>query len=613
MISKDNDKGKVLSKRVSIIATVIFVIMLIIIFRLYYLQVFQADRYKMLADKNRISTRIIIPHRGLIYDRNMTPLAINQQNFQALIVAEQTPNIDETLIAFNNIMPLSDTEIERIKKEIKKNKSFVPIKVKDNLSWDEMAKIQLHSSDLMGIYIDEGLLRHYPYEDLTAHVLGYVSYATPNDIKQSDDPLLKVPDFRIGREGIEKTFEKKLRGKGGSLKLEVNAFGRIMQEINRIDSVSGDDIILSIDVRLHQKAAELFGNESGAVVLLDVNNGEILAFSSFPSFDPNLFIRGFSQETWSELEKDEKKPFSNKAILEYSPGSTFKMVVALAAMEQSIVNTQSTSFCSGKMSLGNHTFHCWKRQGHSHVALPQALQHSCDIFFYETALKLGVDNIANMANRFGLGKKTSTEISGEKIGLIPTREWKQKTYKEPWQQGESMIVGIGQSYVRTTPIQLAKMTAMIANDGYEVTPTFIKSENDINVGNRLNIPLSFFPPIKKGMYDVMNTPGGTAYVSGFNYKGKRMGGKTGTTQVRRISMKERMSGVIKQEDLPWKYRNHALFVGYAPHDNPKYAVAVIVEHGGSGSTKAAPIGAKLLEEALKLDDNDALEIITNDK
>lgn len=604
MINRDNDKGKVLIKRITALAIFNFIIMITILLRLYSLQVFQADKYKMLADRNRISTRILIPHRGEIFDRNGVPLAVNQQNFQALIVAEQTSSIDETLQAFGKIMPLSESEVERIKKDLKRNRSFVPIKVKDNLSWEDVAKIQLSSADLPGIYIDEGLLRHYPYGKLTAHILGYVSYTTKDDIKKDTDPLLEVPDFRVGRKGIEKMFEKKLRGKGGNLKLEVNAFGRIMQEIERNNGTPGEDLTLSIDIRLQQKAFELFGEESGAAIVMDVKTGELLAFSSFPSFDANMFIQGISTKDWNELQNHERNPLSNKAVAGlYSPGSTFKMVVALAGLEASSIKTGAYSWCSGKMQLGNHLFHCWKKEGHGHVGVVEALQHSCDIFFYELAQKLGIDKMSNMATKFGLGRPTNIGFDDEKSGLIPTREWKLKTYKESWQQGESLITGIGQGYVLTTPIQLAKMTSMIANDGHEITPSFIKSDKP-TIGESLNINKSYFDVIKQGMYDVVNTQGGTAYWSRFDLGGKKMSGKTGTTQVRRISIKERQTGIVKQEDLPWKFRNHALFVGYAPHDNPKYAVAVLVEHGGGGSSVAAPIASKLLYEALKLEEED---------
>lgn len=600
-MNRDNDKGKVLIGRSLILAAGQMVLLLIIIARLYYLQVYQADKYKTLSDENRISTRLLVPPRGVIYDRHGEMLATNRQNFQAMIVAEQTTNVQETLDAFKKIMPLSEAEEEKIKKDLKKNRSFVPIKIKDNLNWEEVSKIQLNAPDLPGIIIDEGLSRYYPFGEKTAHVIGYVSSVSEQDVRQKDDPLLEVPGFKIGKAGIEKLHEKDLRGKGGNLKLEVNAYGRVMKEIERVDGISGDRLDLSLDARLQDKAYDLFGEETGAAVLMDIYSGEILAFVSTPAYDPNMITQGVSAKEWAELNQNEHKPLMNKVLAgQYSPGSTFKMVVALAALESGAINPQTRSFCSGRMFLGDHAFHCWKKQGHGYLDVVQALQHSCDIFFYETAQKIGINKIAEMSRRFGLGQKIDVGLENEKEGLMPDTDWKRRRFGEPWQLGETLISGIGQGYILTTPIQLVTMTARIANGGYEVWPTFDKVSEKTNL-KKMNISSDHIALVKEGMFDVVNVPGGTALGARFDFNGLKMAGKTGTTQVRRITMKERQSGIVRQEDLPWKYRNHALFVGYAPHDNPRYAVAVLVEHGRSGSAVAAPIGGKLLLEALKLD------------
>jgi len=599
-MNRDNDKGKLLINRsfVMIIAKLVF--LLLIIFRLYYLQVFQADKYKTLADENRISTRLLLPPRGVIYDRNGVLIASNKQNFQAMIVAEQTPNVQKTIDKFKQIMPLSDEEEAKIKKELKRNKSFVPIKIKDNLTWEEVSKIQLNAPDLQGIYIDEGLSRDYPFGESMTHILGYVASVSEKDAEKDDDPLLQVPEFKIGKSGIEKLFEKDLRGKGGSLKLEVNAYGRVMKEIERIEGVSGKSLTLTIDSRLQKTAFEAFGEESGAAIVLDVHSGEILAFVSAPSYNPNLMVKGISGKEWRALLDNERKPLSNKAIAgQYSPGSTFKTIVALAALESGVVQSETRFFCSGQMFVGNHAFHCWKRQGHGHVNIVEALMHSCDIYFYEVAQRIGIEKIAEMARRFGLGKKVNIGLDNEKSGLIPDKAWKLKRFKEAWQQGETVITGIGQGYVLTTPLQLATMVSRIANGGYEVQPTFTKVM-DKSAINKINISNRYINAVKQGMFDVVNIPGGTAYMSRFDINGQQMAGKTGSTQVRRITMKERQAGVLKQEELPWKYRDHALFVAFAPYDNPRYGVAVLVEHGGGGSTVAAPIASKILQEALKL-------------
>lgn len=600
-MNRDNDKGKVLILRSLFLGGVQLFLLFLLVFRLYYLQVYQADKYSTLADENRISTRLLVPPRGIIYDRHQELLAGNRQNFQALIVAEQTTDIDMTLKQFKKIMPLTIDDEKRIYKDLKRNRGFVPVKIKDNLTWEQMTKILLNAPDLPGVVIDEGLSRYYPYNDIFAHVIGYVSAVGEDDLK--DDPLLEIPGFKIGKSGIERLYEKKLRGKSGNLKLEVNAVGRVMKEIERVDGIYGDSIELSLDLRLQKKAYELLGEESGAVVMMKVDTGEVLAFASAPAFDPNLFTQGLSNDEWKKLSLNEKNPLLNKAVSGlYSPGSTFKMVVGLAALEVGAINERTRSFCSGKMSLGNHKFHCWKEIGHGYIDIVQALQHSCDIFFYEVAQKIGVNKIAAMARKFGLGKKTDIGIENEKDGLIPDTEWKKQRFGEVWQQGESIISGIGQGYILTTPVQLATMVSRIANGGYEVNPTFNKiyDANQLEL-KKLGVSSKNIELVKKGMFDVVNVQGGTAIGARFNFEGQKMAGKTGTTQVRRISMKERETGVLKQEDLPWKYRNHALFVGYAPHNDPKYAVAVLVEHGGSGSAVAAPIGGGMLLEALKLD------------
>ena len=603
-MNRDNDKGKVLIGRTLVWVLIQFMLLLLIIARLYYLQVYQADQFSTMADENRISTRLLIPPRGVIVDRHQKVLAGNRQNFQAMIVAEQTASVQETLDRFKKIMPLSEAEEERIKKDLKKYRRFVPIKIKDGLSWDDVIKVLLASPEMPGIIIDDGLSRYYPFGRQTAHVLGYVSSVSENDMKKDNDPLLGIPGFKIGKDGIEKQFEKKLRGAGGNLKLEVNALGRVMKEIERIDGTAGENLQLSIDTRLQQKAYELYGEESGAAVLMDVNSGEILAFVSTPSYDSNDFSQGVGGDFFRTLLNDEKSPLMNKAVAGlYSPGSTFKMVVALAALEAGIITKDSKVFCSGKTQLGNHLFHCWKKSGHGALNVVEALQHSCDIFFYDVAQKLGIEKIAAMARRFGLGLPTGIEVGGEKSGLIPDKKWRLERFGEPWQTGETLIAGIGQGYILTTPLQLAVMTARLVNGGREIRPTFVKPDAEqLKNIRRISVNKNYLEIVKEGMCAVVNRPGGTAFASQFNYNGKRMCGKTGTTQVRRISMKERQSGIVKQEDLPWKYRNHALFVGYAPQDNPKYAVAVLVEHGGGGSTVAAPIGSKLLLEALKLDE-----------
>ena len=475
-MNRDNDKGKILIGRTLVWVGVQFAMLLLIIVRLYYLQVYQADKFSTMADENRISTRLLIPPRGEIVDRNGKILAGNRQNFQAMIVAEQTTSIEDTLKKVKKILPISEDEEERIRQDLKKYRRFVPIKIKDGLNWEETGRILLASPDIPGIVIDDGLSRYYPYGERTAHLLGYVASVSEKDLKKDNDPLLEVPGFKIGKDGIEKRFEKELRGAGGNLKLEVNALGRVMKEIERVDGVPGERLQLTIDARLQEKAYELYGEESGAAVLLDAENGEVLAFVSTPSYNSNDFVNGVSSKIYDALLANERSPLLNKAIAGlYSPGSTFKMIVALAALEEGIITKDTKVYCSGRMQLGNHFFHCWKKYGHGAVNVVEALQHSCDIFFYDVAQRLGIEKIAAMSRRFGLGLPTGIELGGEKGGLIPSKKWRLERFGEPWQTGETLIAGIGQGYIMTTPLQLAVMTARIANGGREIKPTFVKT------------------------------------------------------------------------------------------------------------------------------------------
>lgn len=602
-MNRDNDKGKTLLQRTLIMAAAVFGMLMFLIARLYYLQVYQGDKYLMLADENRISTRVLVPPRGSVFDRNGVVLATNEQNFQALIVAEQTPSVDMTLQNFKKIIPLDTEDEDKIKEKIHYNRKFLPVKLKDNLTWEEVSALLLNAPDLPGVFISEGLNRTYPLGEYTAHFLGYVGAVSDDEAK--DNPLLMVPGFKIGKSGLEKQFEDELRGHGGNIKLEVNAYGRIMKEIERKNGIEGKSLYLTIDSRLQKFAQDAFGDNSGAAVVLDVHSGEILAFVSVPSFDPNLFTKGISHADWNKLLNNERNPLTNKAISgQYSPGSTFKIVVALAALEAGVIDKNTTFDCTGSMKLGNHLFHCWKHSGHGEQNVVEALKNSCDIFFYEVALQLGIEKIADMARKLGMGQATNVGLDNEKDGLIPDEAWKMARYGEKWQQGESVIAGIGQGYVLATPLQLVTMVSRVVNGGYAVNPTFQKLElQDKGKIRKINISRKNIEIVKQGMFEVVNSKKGTANTAQFDIDGIKMGGKTGTTQVRRITLEERRKGILKDEDLPWKLRNHALFVGYAPQDKPKYAVAVVVEHGSSGSGVAAPIASKILQEAIKLNIN----------
>ena len=600
-MNRNTEKKRILSKRLIFVVALCLSVFFVLLFRLYYLQVYQAGKYKTLSDENRISTRFLLSPRGTIYDRNGEIIAKNEQDFQAVMLAEQTPDIQGTIEKFSEIIKLSDEEKQKIEQAVVKRRRFIPIKLKSNLAWSDVSKLMLRSQDLPGVEINEGLSRNYPYANIYAHVLGYVGPVSERD--KTDNPLYMVPGFKIGKSGLEKHFDGRLRGKSGTIKLEVNAYGRVMNEIERDSGSQGENIITTLDSRLQKVAYEAFGDNSGAAVVLNVNSGEILALVSTPSFDPNLFTNGISYKYWNELLNNERTPLINKAVSgQYSPGSTFKIVVALAALEAGIINANTRVYCNGGMDIGNVRFHCWKHSGHGALNIIEALKYSCDIFFYEVAMRVGIDKIQEMAIKLGMNNTLNIGLDNEKSGNIPSKAWKYAKYGINWTQGDTANSGIGQGYVLVTPLQLATMLARVVNGGYAIQPTFIKpSPKELDSIKRLDISARNIEIVKQGMYEVVNGVGGTAGRAKFNINGAKMGGKTGTTQVRRISMKERAGGIRRDESLPWNLRNHALFIGFAPVDNPRYAVAVIVEHGSSGSGVAAPIASKILQEALLLD------------
>lgn len=609
----DGDRSKFFSRRAAMLAGGKFFLASALVSRMYYLQVLEADKYRMLADENRISLRLLPPPRGRIIDRFGAAMAVNKQNFRATIVSEQAKDLKKTLDHLSHIITLTIRERKRIKRDIKRKRSFVPVTVKENLSWEGMSRIQVNAPDLPGVLIDEGLTRFYPHQDVAAHILGYVAPVSERDL--TGDPLLELPGARIGKAGIERVFDDEMRGKGGNRRVEVNAVGRIIRELERNEGLPGADIPLTIDFELQKYVTRRLNGQSGTAIVMDIHTGDILTMASAPAFDPNAFNRGLTSDEWSGLISSPRTPLINKAIAgQYSPGSTFKMVVALAALEAGVVTPEERIYCSGHTDLGNHRFHCWKDEGHGPVNMVGSLQHSCDIYFYEIAKRTGIDRIAKMARRFGLGSSTDVGLPGEKKGLIPTQKWKREALGERWQTGETYNAGIGQGYLLTTPLQLTVMTARLANGGLAVEPRLTlrseapkedadqeASESKKKRPASLSIPRHHLQLVKDGMNAVVNVPGGTAYRSQIRVNGQRMAGKTGTTQVRRISMAEREEGVKDQEELAWRMRNHALFVSYAPTDNPRYAVTVVIEHGGSGSGAAAPVAKDIMAETLRRD------------
>nr|WP_152828719.1 penicillin-binding protein 2 [Fertoeibacter niger] len=572
--------------------------------RMRYMQVDQADQFRMLAERNRVSIRLIPPARGQIFDRNGKLIAGNEQNYRVVITREDAGDVNEVLHRLAGVIPLTPDDIERTLAEVKRRSPFVPIIVADRLQWDDLSKVALNTPSLPGVTPEVGLSRTYPLDTDFAHVVGYVGPVSESDLAKLEDPdpLLQIPKFQIGKIGVETWMEASLRGKAGNTRIEVNAVGRVMRELERIEGDAGQDIRLTIDADVQNFMQARLGQESAAAVAMDVQNGDILAIVSAPSFDPNLFVRGISYKDYEALTGNDHRPLANKAVQgAYPPGSTFKMVTALAALEAGVITPETTVSCPGHYEMGGRRFHCWKRGGHGGVSLERSLAESCDVYYYDIAQRVGIDKIAEMGRRLGLGMRHDLPMSAITEGVMPDKAWKQERYSQDWRIGDTINASIGQGYVLTSPLQLAVMTARVAS-GRAVVPRLVRSiggeELAVPDAPPLGLDAAQLRAVRGGMFAVINSQRGTGYSTRIADDTLVMAGKSGTSQVRNISAAERARGVISNEDLPWERRDHALFVGYAPYDNPRVAVSVVVEHGGGGSSVAGPIVRDILLRAL---------------
>lgn len=573
--------------------------------RMRKLQIDASDKYLMLAEENRINVRLLPPARGEITDRKGRPLAINRQNYRVVMVREQAGDVEAVLDDLGRIVDIAPHQRSRALREMRSKSAFVPVTVSEHLDWEAFAQINANAPALPGVTPEVGLTRHYPEAETLAHIIGYVARVTERDLERDDaqDPLFQIPDFHIGKNGVERAVEPILRGTAGASRIEVNAVGRVIREIDRTPGAPGADLGLTIDLELQKYAMKRLEGESAAAVVMEIATGDVLALTSTPAFDPNKFVVGISQKEWSALLEDEYRPLANKAASGlYPPGSTFKMLVALAALEHGVIGPREGVFCNGRYKLGDRYFHCWRRGGHGTVALKEAIKFSCDVYFYEVAKRVGIDNIAEMAARFGVGVKPELQMTAVRSGIVPTKAWKQANYAESWQIGDTLNAGIGQGFVLATPVQLAVMTARIGGDGNKVVPRLIRTINGepapVADPVSMNVSPEHLRLVREGMFAVSNEQRGTAYSSRIADTEMVMAGKTGTSQVRRITTAERARGVIKNEDLPWNRRDHALFVAYAPYDKPRYAISVIIEHGGGGSRAAAPVARDIMMRAL---------------
>jgi len=557
--------------------------------RLYNIQIVDSSKYKTMSKKNQIDLEIIFPVRGKIFDRNKVLVAKNEKVYDVYLIPENTKSINNTLNALSQFIDIDFAKRRKVIELSTQVKKFEKIKIFENISWSVLEKIETNKYNLEGIFIAEDYLRVYPYKDQLSHLLGYIS--KPNQQELTLPFISKMPNLDIGKEGLEKSFNPLLVGKAGQREIEVNSNGRIIREISKVDSIRGEEVYLSIDLRIQQYAINLLkSHRAGSINVINIKNGEILCMASTPTYDPNKIIQKPNKEYWESILANTLSPLTNRSIQGlYSPGSTFKMIVAIAALKHGIINIDTTHSCTGKIGFGNRLYHCWKTNGHGKMNVTDAIKQSCDVFFYEISKKLGIDKIAEVAKDFGLGQSYDISMPNQKTGIVPNKKWKKEKIGESWYAGETLISAIGQGFVLTNPFQLAVMTSIIASNGKIVEPTIIKDnpvsfKTNEKYSNEIKI-------IKKAMFQVVNENKGTAFKS--RLEDIKFAGKTGTSQVRRISLSERESDDFREKEQEWKNRDHALFVGYMPYDDPKYSISVIIEHGGSGASTAAPIAKQV--------------------
>lgn len=566
--------------------------------RLFQLQILESHRYRTLASNNQISFRPIIPTRGVIYDAQDLPLALNRQGYRLSLVTSRLRNMQETIERLDGIITLSESQKARLEASFKgEDETFV---LADNLTWDDLARLEANHLGLQGLKVDLSSKRIYPFGEECCHVTGYMGEAQKEQEWVHERQRI---DSLTGRDGAERAFERQLRGIPGSVEMEVNAYGRVVRDLSRLDPQEGKNIHLTIDQRLQSLGVRRFGSESGAAVMLDCRTGGIKAMVSRPGFDPQILSDGNHPNYWQQLTNDDKAPLVNKTLAGlFAPGSVYKLVVALAALEEGVFNDFETEKCEGFIEAGGRRFHCWREEGHGEISLNQAIAQSCDVFFYRLAERVGVDAIKKMAQKLGLGIIHPLPLEPQKAGFLPTPAWKKKRFNERWHLGDSYVNAIGQGWVSVNALQLAIMTASIAKGSYPFVPSLTP---DSAQPPQTKISNYVITPIREGMVGAVNDADGTAYAARIAIEGYEMAGKTGTSQVRQFLSHERLLGSVSNRNMPWHMRDHALFVGYAPIDNPVYAVSVIVQHGGGGSAVAAPIARDLLLWAQKWERQDS--------
>ncbi|MBU6165956.1 MAG: penicillin-binding protein 2 [Alphaproteobacteria bacterium] len=569
--------------------------------RMAYLSLFEGETYRLKAEGNRVQNRLVPPRRGWIVDRHGKPIALNRPDYRLELrpadISDAGSDLDATLIAIRQVIDIGPDDELRIRDDVATQPRFMPVVVRSGLSWPEFSACNVRLATVPGVEAVQSFSRHYPEGERMAHLIGYVGAPTPEQYRAEKNPLLIYPGYRIGKDGIERHEDRRLRGQAGASRVEVTARGELVRELGTRADKPGNTLKLTIDRDVQNYAARRLGDNSASVIVMDCQSGDVLAMVSMPAYDPNIFSTRVPARLWAALQQDDHTPLLNKSAMGlYPPGSTFKMVSTLAALEAGI-DPDEAVLCTGSYRLGNNSWHCHARRGHGGVNMRRALPLSCDTYFYVMGRRVGVDAIAAMARRLGLGAEYPLPIPGQAGGIVPDKAWKQKRYgpdpkKGGWREGETLNAAIGQGYIITNPLQLAVMTARLAS-GKAVLPRLIDDGSTPDFPS-LGIPDAHLAIVRQGMVDVVNAGYGTARAARSPVPDVLIAGKTGTAQVRRISMAERRRGVIRNEALPWKQRDHALFVAFAPAGAPRYAASVILEHGIAGGRYAAPIARDVL-------------------
>ena len=601
------NKSRLITRRMFILSSLKIAVFIGIICRLFYLQISENIKWRSLSDMNRLREWKVPPQRGIIEDYFGEKIAKNTQVFQLHMIPEDVPNLEELFFRLSKIIDFNNRKKTNLIKRLKKRKPWESIIISDNLSWSEFSRLNLFLHEIPGIKPVVAVARKYLEDGSSSHIIGYVSEISVKDLENSE--LLReinIPGLKTGKNGLEKSLNEDMIGKPGLQRFEVNAYGKRIKELKFVEGTAGKNYRTTLDIDVQKFASELLKDKSGSICVMDIYTGDIIAIVSSPTFDANKFVHGITSKDWQGLINDDKKPLMNKSIAGlYPPGSTIKPIVALSALENDVISPNTTTECKGEMELYGHKYHCWKRKGHGFLRLREGIKQSCDIYFYEVARRLGVDRLAETSYKFGLGNKVLDILDEERTGLVPSTKWKLKNIGKGWVLGETLLAGIGQGYFQATPIQLCLMTAQLANGGYKIKPKIIYNEQALQpttdawreqfkqlYRNQENVKF-----VLDAQFGATNEPMGTSYRSRHVKPEYIFAGKTGTSQTRTITEEERELK-LKQKDLPYERRDHALFTAFAPYKNPRYAFSVVIEHGGTGSSVAAPLAKKVIKKVL---------------